>query len=145
MERTADEEFVRFVRTRRPGFLRAAYLVCGDEHLAHDLVQEALIKVASRWHRLREGSPEAYVRRILYRDAISAWRKVRREDVVAEPAEVETGGSVSDPIGSWVAGADVRQALQQLPRASAPCWCCATTKTNPKSRSPECWASARER
>ncbi len=44
---------------------------------AEDLVQEALIKVAQRWPRLRDGDPTAYARRILHRDHISWWRRRR--------------------------------------------------------------------
>ena len=66
--------------------LRSAYLLTGDLHRAQDLVQEALVKVALRWGRLRDGYPEAYARQVLVRDNISWWRKHRRE-VLVEPPE----------------------------------------------------------
>ena len=74
-----DEDFLDFVRARQDHLLRAAVLVCGNHHLAQDLLQDALAKLASRWSQVRDGAPEAYVRTILYRDAISHWRKWRRE------------------------------------------------------------------
>lgn len=37
------------------------------------------MKVALQWRRLAQGQPEAYLHKILYRDAISWWRKHRRE------------------------------------------------------------------
>ena len=52
-----------------------------------DLTQTALIKVALRWPQLRDGQPEAYLRAILYRDAVSWWRRRRREVLVADPPE----------------------------------------------------------
>ena len=80
MSRTDD--FEEFAHTRLPQLYRAAWLLCGDTHLAEDLVQEALTKVALRWRRLRDDNPDAYARQILVRDNISAWRKRRRETVV---------------------------------------------------------------
>lgn len=82
----ADVEFVEYVRARQHVLLRAAYLVCGDVHLAEDLLQGALVKLARQWDRVRDEAPDAYVRRILYRDAVSSWRKRRHEVVGIEPA-----------------------------------------------------------
>ena len=81
------EEFAAFARACRPRLLRAAFLICGDAHLAEDLLQSALVKVALRWSRLRDGQPEAYVRTVLYRDAATWWRRLRREVTVANPPE----------------------------------------------------------
>lgn len=81
------EEFAAFVARRQHALLRAAYLVVGDERLAEDLLQNALVKLATRWHRVREDRPEAYLRTILYRDAVSWWRRHRRERLVAVAPE----------------------------------------------------------
>ena len=72
MRREVDDEFVEYVRARQHRLLRAAFLVCGDIHLAEDLLQGALVKLATRWERLRHENPDAYVRKILYRDAVSS-------------------------------------------------------------------------
>lgn len=66
--------FDDFVRARTPALARTAYLLTGDAHLAEDLVQTALFKAARAWHRI-EGDPEPYVRRILYTQSISWWRR----------------------------------------------------------------------
>jgi RNA polymerase sigma-70 factor (sigma-E family) len=79
------DDFAAFVHGCHPRVLRSAYLICGDLHLAEDLVQSALVKVALRWTSLRDGSPEAYLRTVLYRDAVSWWRRQRREVIVAAP------------------------------------------------------------
>ena len=84
---TPDDEFTAFARAWQPRLLRVAYLVCGDAHLAQDLLQSALVKVALRWSRLRDGQPEAYARAVLYRDAVSWWRRRHREVTVAVPPE----------------------------------------------------------
>ncbi len=87
MRHEVDEEFASYVRARQHRLLRAAYLVCGDAHLAEDLLQGALVKLALRWDRVRSENPDAYVRRILYRDAVSAWRRTRRESIAAVPPD----------------------------------------------------------
>jgi len=80
-------DFTEFAESCQLRMVRSAYLICGDRHLAEDLTQTALIKVALRWRQVRDGQPEAYLRAILYRDAISWWRRRRREVLVADPPE----------------------------------------------------------
>ncbi len=70
------DTFEAFVRARTPALTRTAYLLTGDAHLAEDLVQGALLKAAEHWHRI-ETSPEAYVRRTLYTQQVSVWRRRR--------------------------------------------------------------------
>ena len=81
-----DSEFIEWVAGHQRQLLRSAYLLTGDEHRAQDLVQEALVKVALRWSRLRDGNPAAYARRIIVNDNVSLWRRTRRELSTAEPA-----------------------------------------------------------
>ncbi|NYJ01813.1 RNA polymerase sigma-70 factor (sigma-E family) [Nocardioides thalensis] len=100
--------FTEWVEGVERQLLRSAYLLTGDLHRAEDLVQEALVKVALRWRRLRDGNPTAYARTILVRDNISAWRRRWREVTVAE-VFVE-GGASSDPETELV----VRRALARL-------------------------------
>ena len=71
---TAERRFRDFVHARTPALSRTAYLLTGDAHLAEDLVQTALFKAAKAWHRI-EGDPEPYVRRILYTQNVSWWRR----------------------------------------------------------------------
>ena len=73
---SAEDDFHAFVVARTPALSRTAYLLTGDAHLAEDLVQTALFKAARSWHRI-QGSPEAYVRRILYTQNVSWWRSRR--------------------------------------------------------------------
>jgi RNA polymerase sigma-70 factor (sigma-E family) len=87
--------------------LRSAYLLTGDLHAAEDLVQEALVKVALRWERLRDGNPTAYARTVVVRDHISRWR--RRPDVPTG-ASTDLADVSSDPDTAMV----VRRALARL-------------------------------
>ena len=82
--------FAAFAQACQPRLQRAAFLICGDKHLAEDLLQSALVKVALRWRQLSHGQPEAYLRTILYRDAVSWWRRQRREFPVAQVPEQRT-------------------------------------------------------
>ncbi|KAB1987275.1 MULTISPECIES: SigE family RNA polymerase sigma factor [Streptomyces] len=88
MDAEAQETFRDFVANRSSALLRTAVLLSGgDRHAAEDLLQNALVRAAGRWNRIDE--PEAYVRRILYRQQVSRWRLKwrRRELSVAEPPE----------------------------------------------------------
>ncbi|CAN7403758.1 SigE family RNA polymerase sigma factor [Knoellia sp. LjRoot47] len=113
-----DEDFAEYVRARQQRLLRAAYLVCGDEHLAQDLLQGALIKLALNWPKVRDGHPDAYVRRILYRDAVSAWRRRRRE-VVGGDAPL-LAATAPERVEGRIDRVDLMRALAQLaPRQRA--------------------------
>lgn len=87
----AHPDFAGWVASRQHELLRAAYLITGDLHRAEDLLQEAFIKVGSRWHKLRDGNPDAYIRTILYRDHISWWRR-RRETPMEHIHDTEAPG-----------------------------------------------------
>lgn len=86
---TDEEAFRAFVSSRRPRLLRAAYLLTGDAGLAEDLVQTALFRTALGWKRIAAGGdPEPYVRRILYNEHVSSWRrKAPREVLGSAPPE----------------------------------------------------------
>ncbi|QCW49800.1 SigE family RNA polymerase sigma factor [Nocardioides dongxiaopingii] len=98
--------------------LRSAVLLTGDLHRAQDLVQEAMVKVAMRWPRLREEQPTAYARTIVARDNVSWWRR-RRHEVVVDPATAAGSGHPSVTTDAE-AGLVVRRALARLtPRQRA--------------------------
>lgn len=85
------ETFHDFVASRSSALLRTAFMLTGDRDLAEDLVQAALLKSVKVWSRI-EASPEAYVRKILYHESISWWRRRRLAEVsVAEVPEHRAG------------------------------------------------------
>jgi hypothetical protein len=53
------------------------------QHAAEDLLQTALAKAFARWRRI-DVDAEPYVRRILYPDHVSAWRRRRTGAVIRE-------------------------------------------------------------
>jgi RNA polymerase sigma-70 factor (sigma-E family) len=99
------ESFAAFVAARQGALLRAATLVSGDHHLAEDLVQDALAKLARVWHRVGSEYPEAYVRRVLYRDLISWRRRHRRErlGVVVDVPSADSSEAVDERVALWEA------------------------------------------
>ncbi|GAA5113514.1 SigE family RNA polymerase sigma factor [Alloalcanivorax gelatiniphagus] len=100
---TGDETgFAEFVAARQSALSRTAYLLTGDHHLAQDLVQAALLQAATHWRRIHT-SPEAYVRRAMYHQNISWWRRRK----LTETALVDHDGAVS------TADTDLRLSLDQ--------------------------------
>ena len=80
--------FAAFVAARSAALGRTAFLLTGDRHLAEDLLQEALARVASRWEKVAAGGdPEPYVRRVLYTCAVDGWRRKRPHEVLGEVPE----------------------------------------------------------
>ena len=100
--RAADRaSFEDWARARQQHLVRSAYLLTGDFQRAEDLVQEALVRAALQWDRLREGNPDAWMRTVVYREHVSWWRRRRREvlvDAVPEQASYDasslTGGDL---------------------------------------------------
>lgn len=70
------EGFAEFVAARQRALLRSAMLLTTDRALAEDLLQVGLLKTWARWGRLdRAGSPEAYVRKVMYSTYVDLWRR----------------------------------------------------------------------
>jgi RNA polymerase sigma-70 factor (sigma-E family) len=102
-----ERSFCEFVTIRRPTLVRTAYLVCGDAHLAEDLVQGALIKAAGQWRRIVD-NPEPWLRKVIVNDHISRWRRHRgRERLVGAVPDSVTEGHDRD--------LDLATALSRLP------------------------------
>jgi RNA polymerase sigma-70 factor (sigma-E family) len=81
----APASFDEYVRGRHGELLRFAHVLCGDRHLAADLVQDALERTGMSWKRLRDqDDPEGYVRRIIVNLYLNRWRRMRRERLVEQ-------------------------------------------------------------
>ena len=109
-----DAEYAEFVRTRTHALLRSAYLLTGDQHLAEDLVQEALARTHRAWGRLeRSGNAEAYARKIMYHAQVSIWRRPKVAEVLpGELPDRAAGGT--DPARSAVDRVTLQRALLAL-------------------------------
>ncbi len=111
--------FEQYVVARAPGLVRLAYVLCGDHHLAQDLVQEALAKVYRRWQRIESEDPDPYVRRAIVRSHLS-WRRRRSssETVTDLPPEQGEGNDFST---SFATRASCGRCWRRCPNCSAQC------------------------
>jgi RNA polymerase sigma-70 factor (sigma-E family) len=105
------EEFHEFAAATQGHLRRSAYLLCGDWHLAEDIVQTAFTRIFRAWRRVRAAdSPDAYARQVVYRCYLDTHRKKRVAtvplDMVAEPAVEAPSENLRDT---------VLEALAQLP------------------------------
>jgi RNA polymerase sigma-70 factor (sigma-E family) len=108
-----SEEFLQFARGRASPLHQSAYVLCGDWHLAQDLVQETLVKAYRHWPRVRQANdPDAYVRRILLNVARDRWR--RREKAISV-ARFTVDPAVPDAADDIVRRDGLLQALLELP------------------------------
>lgn len=113
------QSFEAYVLARGPGLSRHAYMLTGDHHLAEDLVQQTLLRVAGRWKRVvADGDPDPYVRRVLYHQHVSWWRwRARR---VREAPLDAVDRPVPDEADAVAVTLAVRAALARLaPRQRA--------------------------
>lgn len=95
----ADAAFEEFVRASGDRLFRTALLICGNWHLAEDLVQTTLAKMYSTgaWHKV--DVPEAYARRALINAHISVRRKRSSREVPVDNWAESAAGSLvgADP------------------------------------------------
>jgi RNA polymerase sigma-70 factor (sigma-E family) len=102
MERTGkaerDAAFTAFVEQATPSLLRTAWLLTGEHHVAHDLVQAALVRTYVAWPRVRPETALAYARRILVNERTDRWRRHGAELAVASLPETgaSPGGATED-------------------------------------------------
>ncbi|MBF4160153.1 SigE family RNA polymerase sigma factor [Nocardioides acrostichi] len=71
-----DVEFTDYLAARQGAMLRTAYLICGDQHQAEDVLQTALAKLYLAWDKVHDKhAVDAYLRRIIANEATSLWRR----------------------------------------------------------------------
>ena len=108
---TTEEEYREFVGSRAASLHRTAYLLCGDWHLADDLVQETFVQTFRHWRRVQRAEHQnAYVRRILINEFNRHWRRYG-----GLPVRADTEVAVPDISEEVVNRADLLRALLTLP------------------------------
>lgn len=85
-----DAAFTAFVEQASPSLLRTAWLLVGNHHAAHELVQAALVKTYVAWPRVRPEGALAYARKVLVNERTDTWRRRRGEVAVADVPERAT-------------------------------------------------------
>jgi RNA polymerase sigma-70 factor (sigma-E family) len=93
-----EAEFESYVAGDGGRLLGFALLLAGDYQDAEDLVQVALLRLASRWPAARQ-NPQGYARTILVNLARDRWRVRRRrrpEALIADAARLPCGAARDD-------------------------------------------------
>src|SRR3954451_6805605 len=112
MDAEAQQRFRDFVAIRTPALMRVAYLLAGDQLGAEDLLQTALTKTATKWRSLQHADPEAYVRKVMYHEQVSWWRRTaRRRETPTHPLPDRAG---VDPTDQTDLRLSMKEALQRL-------------------------------
>ena len=88
-----DAAFTEFASVAAPRLFRSAVLMCGDYHLAEDLVQTTLAKLYVAWPSVeRADSADAYARGTLTKTFLSH-KRVRRN---AEQPRLDLGDAATE-------------------------------------------------
>lgn len=107
-------DFEDFVRVVTPRLLRHAYSLCGDSHIAQDLVQEALLRMYERWAEVDPGrSPYAYAYRTVHNLHVN--RAVRRSTAEIPLATFPELDGVPEPAETVQLKLEVARVLALLP------------------------------
>jgi RNA polymerase sigma-70 factor (sigma-E family) len=108
-----EEEYREFVGSRAASLHRTAYLLCGDWHLADDLVQETFVQTFRHWWRVqRADNQNAYVKRILINEFKRHWK--RYDGLPVHPDTDHPQAAVPDISDEVVNRADLLRALLTL-------------------------------
>ncbi|HEX9030755.1 MAG TPA: SigE family RNA polymerase sigma factor [Streptosporangiaceae bacterium] len=76
MGRQAEvEEFSAFVAGSQARIVRIGELLTGDRGRGEDLAQHGFTQAYAAWRRIRDGDPEAYVRRCMVNAHTDWWRR----------------------------------------------------------------------
>jgi RNA polymerase sigma-70 factor (sigma-E family) len=111
-----DERFHVFVARSTASLTRLAYLLCGDQHLANDLVQTCLVRLYQAWPKVRDkDTADGYARKVLLRCWLNErrrpWRRAESRDGVVP----DLAAPASDHVGATHLKEVLRLALDRLP------------------------------
>ncbi len=113
MGREADvEEFSRFVAHSQAKMVRLGELLSGDRGRAEDLAQHGFAQAYSVWRRVRDGDPDAYVRRCIINAHYDWWR--RRTWYERPTSDLPERPDLTDVLAAAVEREVVLRALSRL-------------------------------
>lgn len=120
MRKRDDDGFRRYATEHAAALRRSAFLLCGDWHLAQDLMQTTLIKIYRSWARVqRQDSLTRYTSTVLLRTWLDERRRPFRRterSAAAPPEVVDAAADPADNAGRIWARELVHRALLELPR-----------------------------
>jgi RNA polymerase sigma-70 factor, ECF subfamily len=106
-----QEDFDAFYTSSFSRLVGQIYAMCGNAAEAQDCVQEAFVRAWDKRRTLDVGqAPEAWVRTVAYRLAVSRWRKARL--AFGDPDRASQRSGSGEPDVNRIA---LARALQQLP------------------------------
>lgn len=113
MKASAQQEYVDYVTGRLPTLRRLAYLLCGDEHRADDLVQQTITKLYLRWQRISGVEHlDQYVRTMLVHAFVDERRRPwARVGLVAQAPDAAR--AADERVEDWMV---LRAVLARIPR-----------------------------
>ncbi len=78
------------------GLVRVSFFLCGDRDTAQEVVQEAFVRAAARWQRIRRyDRPGAWLRLVVVRQSVRARTRAARDGL---RAEVPDAGREDHPV-----------------------------------------------
>lgn len=111
----ADVELIDFCERLHPKLVRVLRAHCGDEGLAEDLAQEALVRAWERWAQVaRMEYPEAWAFRVALNMARSRFRRlgVEARALARLARDDRTGAEARDDLEL----VEIRDAIARLPK-----------------------------
>lgn len=84
---TWESDYTDYFAVRSVPLRRVAFGLCGDWHLADDLIQHTFLQLYRHWRRLDPATLDAYTRKTLVNAFLSHRRRGWREQVVADPPD----------------------------------------------------------
>ncbi|MBO3749480.1 SigE family RNA polymerase sigma factor [Streptosporangiaceae bacterium NEAU-GS5] len=107
-----DAEFTEYVTAKALWLRKVAYLLCGDWYTADDLVQSAITKLYTNWHRAgRAHNLDGYARTTLVNTFLAEQRSPWKRWVVLHDVNTRSVASEKDTDEAL----DLRVALAELP------------------------------
>lgn len=116
MRAEVQQQYTEYVTGRLPALRKLAYVLCGNDHHADDLVQQTITKLYISWRRVSDIEHlDKYVRTMLVRAFVDEKRRPwARVGLVAQtPDRADRWPALDDRVADAVA---VRAALAKVPR-----------------------------
>lgn len=109
---TTDDEFRAFYASEYAGLARYLWRLVDDTEAAHDLAQESMVRLYSRWKGVTE--PRGYLYKVATNLVRRAWRK-RADELIALGALTQLALVVGAAVEGPEVGHVVRDAVRTLP------------------------------
>ena len=99
MKNREIEQFAWFFRGEYESVVKTAQLVLGDRQEGQDVAQEAFLRLLKHWKKVSKyEAPDAWVRKVAFRLALTAKRKRRLHDLVnRDPIRPAPAWNFGDP------------------------------------------------